>query len=216
MDVNLPPRESRCQTGVLPFLADGQRQLVVRHGHPGHLRVAVQDVHLDHLGRRQRVAHVGGRVLGVVDDVDLLPAQLLHDVGHTRAARADAGTLCVDALDGGAHRDLGAVAGLASDRDDLHGTVLNLGHLEREQAAHQLRVRARQVDLHIALTLVHAHHIRLDAIAVGEALARDLLSGQEDAVLRIRLGAQLDDGQAARLRVGVALHHAGDDVALEL
>lgn len=47
-DVDPPAGEPRGEAGVLSFLADGQRQLVVRHGHPGGARGQVDDLHLAH------------------------------------------------------------------------------------------------------------------------------------------------------------------------
>ena len=55
----------------------------------------------------------------VVDDVDLLAAELGGDGAHALAELADAGALGVDAGLVRAHGDLGAVAGLAGERDDL-------------------------------------------------------------------------------------------------
>ena len=55
-DVDPPTGEPGRKSGVLPLPADRQRQLEVRHGHPG--RPGRQVDHLDpqRLGRRQRVA----------------------------------------------------------------------------------------------------------------------------------------------------------------
>jgi hypothetical protein len=79
-----------------------------------------------------------GRVVGVVDDVDLLAVQLGGDGPHPRADRADAGALRVQARHGRPDGDLGAVAGLAGQRHDLHRPVGDLRDLEREQPADQL------------------------------------------------------------------------------
>ncbi len=47
-DVDPPAGEPGREPGVLPFLADRQRQLVVRHGHPGGAGGHVDDLHLAH------------------------------------------------------------------------------------------------------------------------------------------------------------------------
>src|SRR5438477_245756 len=60
-DVDAPAREPRGQSGVLPLLADGQRQLVVGDDHGRGLRVGIDPDLLD-LGRLQRIRHVRGRV----------------------------------------------------------------------------------------------------------------------------------------------------------
>ena len=119
-DVDPPAGEPGGQPGVLPLFADRQRKLVIGHDD---LRLPGRGVHhVDpvHPGRRQRVGHEAGRVVGVVHDVDLLAVQFVHHVPHPAAHGADAGTLSVDALLMGPDRDLGAVPGLAGDRDDLH------------------------------------------------------------------------------------------------
>ena len=60
-------------------------------------RREVDDLDRADPGRRQRVGDQLGRVLGPVDDVDLLAVQLRHHVAHPLAHRADAGALGVDA-----------------------------------------------------------------------------------------------------------------------
>ena len=47
-DVDAPAGEPGGEAGVLPLLADRQRQLVVRHGHPGGAGGEVHDLHLAH------------------------------------------------------------------------------------------------------------------------------------------------------------------------
>ena len=83
LDVDAPTGQPGGQTGVLPFLADGQRQLVVGHDHLGHAGVLV-DAHLLDLGRRQRLHHEVGRVVAEGDDVDLLAPQLVDHHAHAR------------------------------------------------------------------------------------------------------------------------------------
>ena len=81
-----------------------------------------------------------GRQVGrPVDDVDLLVVQLGGDGAHALAELADARALGVDAGLRRAHGDLGAVAGLARQRRDLDEPAGDLGHLEREQLAHETR-----------------------------------------------------------------------------
>ena len=178
-----------------------------------HIRIEHRDIH--HFRGGQGVTDVLRRVRIPIDDVDLLAAELLHDVGHARSSRPDARALGVDTLDGCTHRNLGAVACLARDADNLYRTVGYLRHLECEQASNQLGVRARQVDLHALVALVHTHHVSLDAIAVAQHFARDLLCRQQDAVLRVCLRTELDDADAARLCVGIALDQPRDNLALE-
>ena len=100
-----------------------------------------------HLRRREGVADERRRILRPVDDVDLLAVQLAHDAAHPGAHRADAGALRVDPGHRRPDGDLGAVARLAGDGDDLDRAVDELGHLEREQLAHQAGMRTAQRDL---------------------------------------------------------------------
>src|SRR5699024_9260450 len=96
---------------------------------------------------RERIGDVGCGVLVEVDDVDLLAAQLVHHRTHARAHRADAGALGVDAGHRGAHRHLRAMLGPPGEARDLDRAAGDLGDLEVEEAAHQVRVRAGQGDL---------------------------------------------------------------------
>ena len=75
----------------------------------------------------------------VVDDVDLLAAQLFGDSAHAAAELADARALGVDGRVVRLHGDLRAMAGLACERDDLDEPRMDLGHLEREQLADEAR-----------------------------------------------------------------------------
>ncbi len=84
------PRETGCQAGVQPFLADRERELVIRDDDRRLSRLVV-DVHLAHAGRRERLGHEAGRLGVPGDDVDLLPAELGDDHADARSTRADAG-----------------------------------------------------------------------------------------------------------------------------
>jgi len=97
-------------------------------------------------GGRQGVRYEAGRVIGIVDDVNLLAVQFVHHVPHPATHGADAGALGVDALLVGADRDLGAVARFPRDRDNLHRAAPDLRDFQREQLLHQARVGARQGD----------------------------------------------------------------------
>src|SRR3954447_3439337 len=71
-DVDAPPGQPGREAGVLALLADGQRELEVRHHDPRGAGVRIDDLDRGDPGGRERVRdHLGG-VLGPVDDVDLL------------------------------------------------------------------------------------------------------------------------------------------------
>ena len=110
--------------------------------------------------------------------------------------------------------DLGAVAGLAGDRDDLDGAVGDLRHLQREQLAHQVRMRARQRDQRLAGAAGDADDVAAQPVAVLVALTGHLLGGRDDALGSLGLAAHPDDDEAAGVGASVALDDAADDVAL--
>src|SRR5690606_3057995 len=202
---NLPAAQPRRQPGVLPLLADSQRQLVIRYHGAGGLLLVVQE-HLHDLGRAQRVGHEAGRVRRPLDDVDLLAPQLLHHGLHARPARTDARAHRVYVGVVRVHRDLGAAPGLAGHRLNLHDAVVNFRDLQLEQPLQPARMRAGDVDDGSARRLADLGDVHFQAGARRVRFARDLLAGNElgfDA-------AQVDDDVA----LVHALHDAGDDVAL--
>src|SRR5262249_29650884 len=140
------------------------------------------------------------------DDVDLLAVQLLGDRLDARAADADAGADAVDAHVGRGDRDLGAVARLAGDALDLDHAVGDLGHLDLEEAAHDVGVGARADDPDAQPDLLHLGDQHLDAVADRVGLAAHRLGARQDPLAL----AEIDD-QVAGLD---ALHDAGDDRAL--
>src|SRR5262249_29827729 len=106
------------------------------------------------------------------------------------------------------HGDLGAVAGLAGDRLDLDGAVLDLWDLALEQPPNEVRVRPRQDDLDPVALLLDVEDDGLDPLVDVVRLAGDLLAtGQE----RLR-PAEANERHAAV----EALDGAGDEFALLL
>ncbi len=156
-------------------------------------------------GASARITNSGASELNG-HDVDLLAAQLVDDLAHTHAPRADARADRVDVLVVRRDRDLGPVSGLARDRADLDDTVDELRYLEFEEAAHETGVRARNDDLRALGRLAHLDDVGLHARAVVVAVARDLLGLWQQRLHP----AQVEQGVAG---VGL-LDDAGDDVAL--
>jgi hypothetical protein len=102
--------------------------------------------------------------------------------------------------------------GLAGHGHDLHRAVHDLGHLEGEQLAHEVRVRAAQRDDRAAHAAVDADDVAADALAVPVGLARHLLGRRQHALgLAVVQG---DDHDPAGVGPGVALHLPVDDLAL--
>jgi hypothetical protein len=166
----------------------------------------VVDGDLGDARRRQGVGRVGGDVRAPEYDVDALAAQLLHDVVDAGAADADAGADRVDVGVLGQYRDLGAQAGVAGHAHDVDRAVGHLGHLAAEEGDHVFGVGAGDDDLRPAAFLANVDDQTFDAVALAEALARDLLVlGQQG------LGAAEVDDPA---RTVAALDDAADDLAL--
>src|SRR5690606_13732648 len=170
-------------------------------------RVGVDDLYRGNPRGRQRIPDELGGILGPVDDVDLLAVQLGHHVADPAAERADARALGVHARLARADRDLGAVAGLAGDRRDLHRAVGDLGDLQGEQLAHEVRVRPRQLHRRAAVALADLHHVGAQPVAVLVALAGDLLLRRQDGLDPTEVDQHVP-------RVLALLDDAADDVAL--
>src|SRR5687767_1302623 len=204
-DVDPPTRELRGEPRVLAFLADRERELPVRDDDVRGL-VICDDVDADDVGRLQRVGDVLLGLLVPLDDVDLLATQLVDDRLHAESALTDARAPRVDARLPCAHGDLGARSRLARDTDDLHLAVVDLRHLELEQALHQILVRTADHDLWPAQSASDLDDHDLAMLADEVALVRRLVGAWQD-----RLGlAELHD-RGARLEPADL---AVDDVAL--
>ncbi len=76
------------------------------------------------------------RVFRVGNDVDFFPAQFADDGLHAHALHAHARAHRIDVLVAALHGDLGALAGFARGRANLHGTVVNFRHFHLEKALH--------------------------------------------------------------------------------
>ena len=204
LDVDAPATQPRRQPGVLPFLADRERELEVGDDDLGGTGVLV-DPHFAHPRRGQRLHHELGGVVRVRNDVDLLAAQLVDDHPNTRSARADARADRVDVAVVRGDRDLRAVAGLTGDGLQLDDAVDDLGHLELEEALHQPGVRARDHDLGTLRRLAHLDDVRLEPAAVLVPLVLHLLGLREQRLHP----TEVEQGVAL---VGL-LDDARDDVA---
>ena len=127
---------------------------------------------LGDLGRGQRVDDEARGVAGPRDDVDLLALQLVDHRLDAAAAHADAGADRIDRGILGAHRDLGAAAGIAGHRHDLDDAVIDLRHFLAEQLGHEFGMGARQEDLRPTLLAADIIDIGAHPVAGAESLAR--------------------------------------------
>src|ERR1035437_8954838 len=207
MDVDTPAGQLGGESGVLTFLADCQRQLVVGNDHLGRTRFRVDDLDGVDPRRRERRRPKGAGILREVHNVDLLTVQLSRYRPDPRPHRTDAGPLRVDTGDLGMHGDLGPVPCLAGQCPDLDSTVRNLGNLELEQLANQVGVGPRQADLGSSLTTLHADHETTKTLTVDVLLPRNLL-GQRHRPL------DLSEVHHHVARITALLDDARDDVTL--
>ena len=93
-------------------------------------------------------------------DSSLITLRTRWPIGPMQAPLAlRPGTLVVD-------RDLGPVARLAGHGDDLDGAVGDLGHLEREQLADEVRMGARQRDQRFTRAARDADDVAAQPVAV--------------------------------------------------
>ena len=146
----------------------------VRHDYERRLSILFQ-LHLDHLGRAERIGKEVAYVVAVRQDVNLLALQLVHDVLDAEATQADAGADGVDAFLPRHDGHLGAGAWLASDGLDLDHALVDFGHLTLEQAAHEVLVGAGEDEFGAAIALRHFREIELQRGVGTIALVGDLL-----------------------------------------
>src|SRR5699024_922062 len=110
-DVDSPAGQPCRQPGILTFLTDRQRQLEVGYDSPDRLRLLVDDADGDNLGGGECLADEGRRILGMIDDIDLLAGEIVHHVTHPRADRSDTRSFGVDPVHLRANSDLRTMTG---------------------------------------------------------------------------------------------------------
>ena len=127
-DVDPVAGQACCEAGVLPLLADRKRKLAVGDD-DDRLHLLIVEYHLSNLGRAQCLGDEVGGVLTPGNDVDLLAAQLVHNLPHTAPSGADARPDRIHIHVVRCDRDLGPVPGVSSDRPDLDDPLDQLGYL---------------------------------------------------------------------------------------
>src|ERR1700674_3310286 len=133
LDVDLPAQQLRRQPHVLPFFPDRKRELRVVHHHFQMLVRRIHNRHAAHFRRLQRLLRERNRILVILDDVDLFPAQLADDRLHPHALHAHAGSDRIDVLVLRHHCDLRALARFPRNRPDHHRAVINFRYFRLEQ-----------------------------------------------------------------------------------
>ncbi|GBE25900.1 hypothetical protein BMS3Bbin02_02191 [bacterium BMS3Bbin02] len=125
-------RQPGRKAGVLPFLSDSERQLVVRDDDDGRGLFLV-DPNLFDPSRTQRLGDECGQVFAPFNDVNLFAPQLIHDLTDSRTAGTDTRADRVDVWIIRCNGDLGSVSGLAGNHLDFNITVDKFRHLELKQ-----------------------------------------------------------------------------------
>src|ERR1700722_10530599 len=206
-NIDVPTRQLRGETYVLPAPPDGQRKLIVGDDDFDARRILVEhDFH--HLGRLQRVDDEGRRVRRPRNDIDLLALLFVDHRLDARTAHADAGSDRINRGIVGDDRDLGARAGIARDGLHLDDAVVNLRHFLREELGGELRMGARKENLRAPLFAPDVIDIGADAIAGTEHFARDQFIAPDHGFASA-CAAEIDDNVA----IFDALDDAVDDLA---
>ena len=133
LDVDFPTRELSGEAGILTFLADSQRQLIVRNDYARNLLGFVNGNGYN-LGRAQRVSDELRRVFAPFYDIDFFAAQLVNNGLHTHTAVANAGTNGVHGFVLGPNGNLGTVARFAGYGLDFYDAFLNFGNFQFKEA----------------------------------------------------------------------------------
>src|SRR5262249_36672614 len=165
-----PAHELGGQAYVLPLLADGERKLRIVHHHFQMFLECIDHGDTADLRRTESIGrHLDG-IFRVLDDIDLLAAQLADDGLHAHAFHADAGAHAVHVAVARQYSDLGALAGLARARLDGHRTVVNFRHFLLEEAHDELRRAARHHHPRATAEFIHVLDHTADSVAGSEAL----------------------------------------------
>src|SRR5229473_1546925 len=146
LNVDLPAQQLRCQPDVLSLLTDGKGKLAVIHHNFEMLVARIHYGHTAHFGWLQRLFREGHRIFVILNDVNLLAAQLADNGLHPHTLHADASAHRVHVFVLGHDRDLGALSGFARNRPDHHGSIINFRNFGLEQVLHQIRRSPRNHD----------------------------------------------------------------------
>ena len=175
LDIDLPTQQLGRQAHILALLANGEGKLRIVHDHFHVLFRRIDDADAADLGRAERMGGENHRIVGVLDDVDLLPAQFADDRLHAHALHTHAGAHAIHIAIAALYGDLGAFAGLARAALDGHGAVVNLRHFLFEKAHHQFGRGARYQHARTFAGLIHQLDDAPHAIAHAVAFQPRLL-----------------------------------------
>jgi hypothetical protein len=200
LDVDMPQGQARCEAGVLSLAPDRQRELIIGYDDRGGFGVLAlrlrNRVHRQDLGRAEGLGDED-RGIGVpLDDIDLLILELIDNELDARSALANTGPHRVNPGLQRGDRDLRARARLTGDRLDLNLALLNLGHLDLEQAPEHVLVGAAQQNLRPAQAALDLGHVRAHTLLRLVLLARNPLLAQQNALGPAKVDHQRGWGDA--------------------
>ena len=115
----------------MPEPPDGQGKLIRIHFHVD-FPLFLIDLHAGEFRRSQRIGHVGGEVVGEMNNIDFFAPQLADDGLYPGAPQPHAGAHRIHVGIVGAYGDLGPAAGFPRRVHDFHDAVVDFGHLEIE------------------------------------------------------------------------------------
>ncbi len=159
----------------MAFVSNGQRQLMVGHGHLAAFVFALCQFHFKHIGRRKRRRNKLGRVFAVKHHIYFFAAQFIHYAGHTRAMCTYAGPTGIYIRVFAPHRQFGALTGFARNGFNFHCAVKHFGHFHFKHALNQPRVCSAYH--YTWATFVHRniHHIHTHPVTLAQFLVWHLL-----------------------------------------
>ena len=111
----------------------------------------------------------------VVDDVDIFIVQLAHDAVDAAALHAHAGTYGVNAVVVALNGNFSALARNACDAAEADEAVGDFGDFRFEQALQEHGRGAREVNLRVAVGIVHTVDDGAHGVALMEEVAGNLL-----------------------------------------
>ena len=150
----------------------------------------------------------GDQVIAVLDDVDLLAAQLANDGLYPGALHADAGADRIDVALATDDRDLGPLTRRTNGCLDLYSAVVDLGHLHLEELDKQSGIGAGEDHLRPLRLLMDFDDDGANPFALTVALMAGLFAAWNDGFG----STKIDDDVAALESFDRTVDHLPDTI----
>src|SRR5579875_333342 len=168
-DIDTPPGQFGGEASVLPIFADGERELLLRHGDERGV-IGLTQLHPERFDRTERVGDEGGRVWTPLDDIYFLIVEFAHNVVDARPPHPDAGADGVKPFLACDICHFGAATRLACNGLDFDRPLVDFWYFRLEKAAHKVAMGTRDQNLQHT-TLDAAHIVDIDAQALPRTIA---------------------------------------------